>query len=62
MKRTRWGLLLIIFVIGGILGAGAVVGSTYVNRYTSTDAFCTSCHSMKFVGNDPHFIQSAHRS
>ena len=62
MKRRGWGLLLIIFVVGGLLGAGAGIGSIFVNRYTSTDAFCTSCHSMKFVGGDPHFIHSVHRS
>ena len=33
-----------------------------VNRYTSTDAFCTSCHTMALVADDPHFRQSAHRS
>ncbi|MEJ2625285.1 MAG: NapC/NirT family cytochrome c [Pseudolabrys sp.] len=39
-----------------------MIGSDFLNCYTSTNAFCTSCHSMKYVGNDPHFIHSAHRS
>ncbi len=62
MRRARWWLLLFVLIVGGFLGAGAVIGSVFAYRDTSTDAFCTSCHSMAFVGNDPHFIQSAHRS
>jgi cytochrome c-type protein NapC len=62
MTRMRWPILLAIFVIGGLAGAGAIIASVAVDRYTSTDAFCTSCHSMQFVANDPHFIQSVHRS
>ena len=62
MTRTRWLLLLVVLIVGGLLGAGAVIGSDFINRYTSTDAFCTSCHSMAFVGNDPHFINSSHRT
>ncbi len=62
MRRGRWGLLLFVLIVGGFLGAGAVVGSTFIYHDTSTDAFCTSCHSMKHVGNDPHFISSVHRT
>lgn len=62
MTRSRWFLVLVVLVIGGIAGAGAVIASLEVNRATSSDAFCTSCHSMKFVGNDPHLLQSAHRT
>jgi nitrate/TMAO reductase-like tetraheme cytochrome c subunit len=62
LTRSRWFLVLVVLVIGGIAGAGAVIASLEVNRATSSDAFCTSCHSMKFVGNDPHLLQSAHRT
>ena len=62
MPRNRWLLLLALLVVGGVLGAGGMLVSLEVNHATSTDAFCTSCHSMKFVGNDPHFMNSAHRS
>jgi nitrate/TMAO reductase-like tetraheme cytochrome c subunit len=51
-----------VLIGGGVLGAGAVIASVEVNRITSTDAFCTSCHSMQFVAADPHFAQSAHRA
>ena len=54
--------LLVVLIIGGLLGAGAVIASVAINHDTSTDKFCTSCHSMTFVGNDPHFLQSAHRT
>ena len=62
MARSRWFLILVVLVIGGLAGAGALIASLEVNRATSTDAFCTSCHSMTFVGNDPHFLNSAHRT
>ena len=59
MRRARWLFLLVVLVLGG---AGGILVSLEVNRATSTDAFCTSCHSMTFVGNDPHFMRSAHRT
>lgn len=59
----RWSLSIVaLLIIGGVLGAGAMIASFEVNRATSTDAFCTSCHSMKFVGNDPQFVASAHQN
>ena len=62
MPRNRWPLLLALLVVGAVLGAGGILVSLEVNRATSTDAFCTSCHSMTFVANDPHFLNSAHRT
>ncbi len=61
MRVNRW-LLVALFVVGAVIGAGGIVGSVAVNRYTSTDAFCTSCHTMALQAADPHFQQSAHRS
>jgi len=58
----RWLPILGLVVIGGIPGAAAIVASTFVNRATSTEAFCTSCHSMAGIGADPHYQQSAHRA
>jgi nitrate/TMAO reductase-like tetraheme cytochrome c subunit len=60
--RKRWLVLLSVLVIGGLLGAGGILVSLEVNRTTSTDAFCTSCHSMKFVAADPYFQRSAHQT
>jgi len=62
MSGKPWPLLLVFLVVGGLIGAAAIVGVVEGNRYTSTDSFCTSCHSMQFVANDPHFLQSAHRA
>ncbi len=53
-------VLFVVLVVGAVIGVVAAVASFEVNRVTSTDAFCTSCHSMKFVAADPHFINSAH--
>ena len=59
---SRWVAILGFIVIGAILGAAGVVASTFVNQYTSTESFCTSCHSMVAVAADPHYRQSAHRT
>lgn len=58
----RWLIMLAVFVLGGAIGAAGIIASTFVNRYTSTEAFCTSCHSMAAVAADPVYVQSAHRS
>jgi nitrate/TMAO reductase-like tetraheme cytochrome c subunit len=58
MRRS----IFLALVVGVIVGAAGILVSLEGNRYTSTDAFCGSCHSMKFVASDPHFLNSAHRS
>jgi nitrate/TMAO reductase-like tetraheme cytochrome c subunit len=58
----RWLALLVLMSVGGVIGAGVVVASTFVNRFTSTEAFCTSCHSMAIVAADPYYLKSAHRT
>ena len=61
MRVNRW-LFVLVLLIGAVLGAGVIIASIAVNRYTSTEAFCTSCHSMEFVAADVDFQHSAHRS
>lgn len=61
MHINRW-LLIALLVVAIVAGAGSVIGSTVVNRYTSTDAFCTSCHTMALQADDPYFQHSAHRA
>jgi len=56
--NRRW--LFATLIISAVVGAGAIIASISFNSYTSTIAFCTSCHSMKFVIADPHFQKSAH--
>jgi nitrate/TMAO reductase-like tetraheme cytochrome c subunit len=62
MRAKRWVLVLGLLAIGGVAGAGAMLVSLEVNRGTSTEAFCTSCHSMTNVAADMHYRQSAHRA
>ncbi len=62
MLARRWIVILLIIVVAGLLGAGAILASIELNRQTATDAFCTSCHSMAGLAADPHFRNSAHRS
>ncbi len=57
----RWPAVLAVLVLGAVIGAGGIIASTFVNQYTSTESFCTSCHSMTGLGADPHYLQSAHR-
>jgi len=52
--------LLLGVLISASVGAGAIIASISFNHYTSTTAFCTSCHSMKFIVADPHFQKSTH--
>jgi cytochrome c-type protein NapC len=56
-----WFCIVAWLMAGIVVGAGAVIASVEVNRHTSTDAFCTSCHSMSGLANDPHYLRSAHR-
>jgi nitrate/TMAO reductase-like tetraheme cytochrome c subunit len=58
----RWLTIFVLLAVGAAIGAGAIIASTVVNRLTSTEAFCTSCHSMANVAADPHYLQSAHRN
>ncbi len=62
MPGNRWLLLCAVFVVGGALGAAGIIASTEINRRTSTDEVCTSCHTMATVVADPHFQQSAHEA
>lgn len=58
----RWLAILAVLIAGGAIGAVVIVAGTFVNSYTSTEAFCTSCHSMATLAADPHYQQSAHRT
>ena len=62
MRMSRWLCILGLLAVGGLIGAVAIVASVEINRHTSTEAFCTSCHSMAGLATDPHYLQSAHRS
>jgi nitrate/TMAO reductase-like tetraheme cytochrome c subunit len=66
MKRRRLKLLpefitrhvLIALVLGGFAGMGFMVFLIEFDHYTSTEAFCTTCHSMTLVAEP--YRESAH--
>jgi nitrate/TMAO reductase-like tetraheme cytochrome c subunit len=62
MRGNRRLFLFALLVVGAVIGAGGIIVSLEVNRATSTDAFCTSCHSMATLAADPHFRQSRHEA
>jgi nitrate/TMAO reductase-like tetraheme cytochrome c subunit len=61
MRERRWIAVLALLMVGALTGAAAIIASTEINRYTSTDAFCTSCHTMASIADDPQYKRSAHR-
>jgi nitrate/TMAO reductase-like tetraheme cytochrome c subunit len=61
MRINKW-LVAVLLVIAAVIGAGGMLASVAINKYTSTDAFCTSCHTMALQAGDPFFQHSAHRS
>jgi nitrate/TMAO reductase-like tetraheme cytochrome c subunit len=56
-----WQTRLLLGFGGLVLGAAAIIGVTEFNFRTSTDAFCTSCHTMSTVAAEPSFQESSHR-
>lgn len=61
MKIKPW-LLVALLLVAAVVGAGGLLVSIAFNRYTSTEAFCTSCHTMVLQAGDPYYQRSAHRS
>ena len=59
-KRWVWGGVLV--VVGMVVGAGLLLASVEINRLTSTEEFCGSCHSMTHVVADRHYQQSVHHA
>jgi len=62
MPVNRWLAICAFIAIGGVAGAAAIIASIEINRRTSTDALCTSCHSMATLVADTHFQQSGHEA
>jgi nitrate/TMAO reductase-like tetraheme cytochrome c subunit len=61
MPSTRWSIALAL-VAGVVLGAAGIIVSIEVNRVTSTDALCTSCHSMAQLASDPLYLRAPHQA
>ncbi len=50
-------------IIGLIAGALTVLGAEQMDRFTSTDEFCTSCHAMAaYVAKSEVFLASVHQT
>jgi cytochrome c-type protein NapC len=60
MAGTRWIGTAAVVIVSAVAGAGAIIASTFINQFTATDRFCTSCHTMAAVATDPHALNSAH--
>lgn len=51
------------FVVGGVIGLGVALGAEQMDRMTSTDEFCTSCHSMQtYIAEAEAYETSVHRT
>src|SRR4030095_3110032 len=55
---ARWSVLALL-VLGGVVGAGAIIGTQVVVAATGTHALCGgACHSMNWVATE--YKQSGH--
>jgi nitrate/TMAO reductase-like tetraheme cytochrome c subunit len=63
MFRRQWLLVIGLLVAGAVVGAAAIIVSTFVNHFTATEAFCsTSCHTMVLQAQNPAYGNSPHRA
>lgn len=60
--NRRWIAVFALVALGALIGAGGIIASTVINRVTSSEALCTSCHTMAAVAADAQFQKSPHRS
>lgn len=62
-NRLVQGSTTLAVIIGIAVGVLLLFGGQAVYRYSASDEFCTTCHSMQaYVANDPHFVKSKHRN
>jgi nitrate/TMAO reductase-like tetraheme cytochrome c subunit len=60
VKRSfSWTVVGLLGLAAGV-GAVGIIAAVEFNKHTSTDAFCTGCHSMSSMTADPHYQQSPH--
>ena len=63
MSRVPKGAAKTTILIGIVIGIVVWLGAEKAYHYSSTDTFCSSCHSMAaYVSSDPRYVNSAHRS
>src|SRR6476661_7086614 len=61
LPEMSWGFGAIM-VLAGLVGAGGIIFTVEFNKHTSTTKFCTTCHSVAPMLDDPHYRQSKHIS
>ena len=55
--------IVITFIIGGIAGIVAALAAEEVDRLTTTDEFCTSCHAMQtYIAEAETYKTSTHQT
>ena len=55
--------VLIGIIVGGIAGLLLALGAEQMDHYTSTDAFCTSCHAMQsYIAGTEAYKSSANQT
>lgn len=55
--------IVITFILGGIAGLVAALGAEKMDRITTTDEFCTSCHAMQtYIADAETYKTSAHQT
>ena len=55
--------IVITFIVGGIAGIVAALAAEEVDRLTTTDAFCTSCHAMQaYIAEAEAYKTSTHQT
>ena len=55
-------MVVIAFIVGGIAGIIVALGAEEMDRLTTTDAFCTSCHAMQtYIADSETYKTSSHQ-
>lgn len=55
--------VVVSFIVGGVAGLVAAVAAEKVDELTSSDEFCSSCHTMKaYITDSETFKKSTHRT
>ena len=60
--KVKW-LPLLGVIVGGFAGLLLAIGAEEMDRFTSTDTFCTSCHAMQsYIAEAETYKLSAHQT
>ncbi len=65
MAMFSWirGTVMLAATAGVIVGVAVVLGAEQMDRYTNTDAFCTSCHlTGEYIAKSETYLTSSHQT